>query len=147
MKLQLFLIANSTEARLFSRAAANDPLVPLATFDDADGRLQTSFLADDRAGHGSNVHRPGGVAFTRRVDPRRKKHLQFARLLAHELDEQLATGRYGELVVFASCPFLGELKSELRPRTRSALGEMVDLDLTSYALSELEQRIDHALRH
>lgn len=146
MKPRLFLIANATEARLFSRASDHEPLVPLATFDDAPGRRKGGELAADRPGHGSSDHRPGGVAFEARVDPRRKRHLQFAQHVSGRVEEALAGGSYGAFVLVASCPFLGEVKGSLGHAARRALEHAIDLDLTSYGLSELEQRLDHALR-
>ena len=146
MKPKLFLIANATEARLFSRASSHDPLLPLAWFDDAPGRRKGSELAADRPGHGSSDTRPGGVAFEARVDPRRKRHLQFAHRLSEQLEEAMAGGRYGSVALVASCPFLGELKGALGNAARRALEHAIDLDLTSYGLTELEQRLDRALR-
>lgn len=145
MKPELILIANSTEARLFTRHSENDPLLPLATLEQPEGRLKSTELGDDRLGHGSNDSRPGGVSFTPRVAPKRKKHLQFARLLAQRIDEAMAGGACGRVTLFASCPFLGELKGELSPAAKKALHAAIDLDLTSFGLSELEQRIDQEL--
>ena len=146
MKPRLFLIANATEARLFSRASDQEPLVPIASFDDAPGRRKAGELAADRPGHGSSDHRPGGIAFEARVDPRRKRHLQFAHHLSEQVEEALASGGYGSLVLVASSPFLGEVKGALGHAARHALDHAIDLDLTSYGLTEVEQRIDRALR-
>lgn len=47
--------------------------------------------------------------------------------------------------VFASSPFLGELKAELGDATRRVLAGTHDLDLTSFGLAEMEQRVQHEL--
>ncbi|MEW6705659.1 MAG: host attachment protein [Pseudomonadota bacterium] len=145
MKAELILIANASQARLFRREKHPAVLVPLASDQYPEGHLKASELADDRLGHGASDNRPGGTSFTPRVDPRRKKHLQFAKVLAQEVDEALATGQYGELTLFASCPFLGELKGQLSAHAKKTLHAAIDMDLTSFSLDEVERRVDHAL--
>ena len=115
MKNEWILIANASVARLFSRESDSGPLVPLHSFEHAESRLKASELADDRLGHDSTDGRPGGVSFEPRMDPRRKQHLKFARELAQRLDEGLAGGDCGRITLYASSPFLGELKGQLSP--------------------------------
>lgn len=146
MKADLILIANASEARLFVRASDQEPLVPLATLEHSASRRKGSQLGIDRAGHGSNDSRPSGVSFAPRLDPKRKQHLQFADELSQRIDEELAAGRCGRVALFASCPFIGELKGRLSPAARKALRAAVDVDLTALPLEELERRLPHELR-
>lgn len=143
MKPDLFLIANAGVARLFTRGSANDRLVPLSSLDHPEGHIKASDLGDDRLGHGSTDNRPGGVSFTPRTDPRRKEDLRFAHLLAQRIDQALASGECAHVRLYASNPFLGELKQALSPHARQALREAVDLDLTSFGVDEIERRIAH----
>lgn len=144
MKPDLILIANSRIARLFTRASADEPLVPLATLDQPDAHLKPSEAGGDRPGHGSSDSRPGGVAFEPRLDPQRKSDLKFAHAVSHRVDEALAGG-CGRLVLFASNPFLGELKSVLSEGAARHLASAINLDLTSFGLDEVEHRIASAL--
>ena len=146
MKNEWILIANASVARLFSRASDSDPLLPLHSFEHAESRLKASELADDRLVHDSNDWRPGGVSFEPRLDPRRKQHLEFARELAQHLAEGLASGACERITLYASSPFLGELKGKLSPAAKKALRAAADVDLTSYGLRELEERIAHELQ-
>jgi protein required for attachment to host cells len=142
MKPELILAANSTGARMFIRESDRDPLKPLPLLAQADGHVKPGDAGPDRPGHGSSDSRPGGVTFAPRMDPKRKRHLQFARQLAQQVDHALAQGECGRISVYAACPFLGELKSQLSPAARKVLRLAVDLDLTSFGLSELERRVD-----
>lgn len=146
MKAELILIANASEARLFTRASDEEPLVPLVRLEHGGSRRKSSQLGDDRPGHASNDSRPGGVSFAPRIDPRRKQHLQFAEELSQRIDEELAAGRCDRVALFASCPFVGELKGRLSPAARKALRAAVDVDLTALPLEEVERRLPHALR-
>lgn len=143
MNGELIIVANATRARFFTRDAAHDPLVPLETIEQPEGRLKTSELSDDHAGHGSSDHRPGGVDFTPRLDARKKLHLQFARELSHRIDDALKGG-CRHVSLFSSSPFLGELKAELSPAAQKALRTAVEADLTALGLTELEQRIERS---
>jgi protein required for attachment to host cells len=146
MKSEWILIANASVARLFSRESDSDPLLPLHRFEHAESRLKASELADDRLVHDSNDWRPGGVSFEPRMDVHRKQHLKFARELAQRLDQGLAGGDCCRITLYASNPFLGELKGQLSPAAKKALRAAVVVDLTSYGLGELEERIAHELQ-
>jgi protein required for attachment to host cells len=146
MKPELILIAKSSEARLFLRSSDQEPLVPLAELTHSGSRQKISQLVDDRAGHGSSDRRPGGVSFAGRIDPKRKQHLQFADELCERIDAELAAGHCDRVAVFASCPFIGELKSRLSASARKALHAAVDADLTALPLEELERRVAEELR-
>ncbi|WOB10623.1 host attachment protein [Piscinibacter gummiphilus] len=148
MKAELTLVANASEAHLFARESRHDPLMPLALMKHTESRARASELEPDRAGHGSSDRHPGGVAFAPRMSRKRKEHLQFADEVARRIDAELGSGRYGSVVLFASCPFLGELRSQLSPAAKRSLKASVDLDLTSFGVDELERRVADALhRH
>lgn len=145
MTAELILIANATEARFFTRKSDRDPLVFMETLQHPEGRLKPSELGEDRPGHGSSDQRPGGVSFTPRTDPRHKVRMQFAHRLADRIDELMAEGRTASIVLFASSPFLGELKAELSPAAQKALRATADVDLTSVPVGELRARLKEEL--
>lgn len=146
MTSKLILIANAGEALLFRRGAAAQPLELLATFEHAPSRYKGSALGDERAGHASADQRPGGVSFAPRIGAKRKEHLRFADELAGRLDGAIAAHPGEPLVLFASSPFLGELKARLGPATTRALRAAIDVDLSSFSNGELVRRIDTAFQ-
>ena len=141
MKRQWILLANASHARLLSRDSAADPLVPLATMEHPESRLKGSELADDRPGHEDTDNSSGGNRFEPRSDVRRKEHQRFAREIAHRLDAGLAAGEFGALWLFASSPFLGELKAQLSDAVNKRVQHALDSDLTALGLAEIEQRL------
>jgi protein required for attachment to host cells len=68
-----------------------------------------------------------------------------SRRFAHEVGEHLERnaqlGNFGSLAIFASNPFLGELKAELGPATLRLLSRARDVDLTNVGPAELQRRI------
>ncbi len=148
MKPQWILVANASLARLFSRDSPTDPLVPLATMEHAESRLKGSELADDRPGHEATDNNSGGNRYEPRSDVRRKEHRRFAREIAERLEIGLAAGEFSTLCLFASSPFLGELKSQLSDAVDKRLQVALDSDFTSFGLAEIEQRLrDQLARH
>ena len=98
-------------------------------------------MADDRPGHEATDNSSGGNRYEPRSDMRRKEHQRFAREIAHRLDSGLAAGEFGALWLFASSPFLGELKAQLSDAVNKRVHLALDSDLTALGLAEIEQRL------
>lgn len=143
MKPEWILIANATRARLLQRDQGC-PLVVINSFEHPQSRSKTSDLADDRAGQGKTDHSFGGASYPPRVDAKEKEHLRFARELAEYLETRAQQGNFHSLSLFASSPFLGELKAQLGTAASALLKGTHDVDLTSVGLVELDHRIAHA---
>jgi protein required for attachment to host cells len=138
------LVANAARARCFARDDENNAMRELASFVHPASRMKGQALDDDRGGL---VHK--GVASTQfqpHTDPHEKEHVQFARELARYLDEAALAHRYPALTLFASAPFLGEVRAQLSAATQKLLRTSVALDLTAYDGAELEQRVAQALQ-
>lgn len=144
MKPDWILVANSAHARLLERETGS-PTVVVQSFQHPQSRLKTSDLVTDHAGHEDTDRSYGGSSFQPRTEPKRKEHERFARELADFLEQAAGDGRYRAVMLFASSPFLGELKAELGSATQRLLASTHDMDLTSFGLSELERRIEHEL--
>ena len=141
MQAQWIVVANASLARLFRRDSPTDHLVPLTTLEHPESRLKGSELADDRPGREATDHSSGGNRYEPRSDVRRKEHQRFAREIAERLETGLAAGEFSTLWLFASSPFLGELKAQLSDAVDKRLQLALDSDLTSFGLAEIEQRL------
>lgn len=145
MKRQWIVVANAAHARLFRRVSPSDPLIPLSVLEHPESRLKASELGDDRPGHEANDITPGGNRYEPRTDVRRKEHQRFAHEISQRLDAGLAAGEFDTLVVYASSPFLGELKDQLSEAVQKHLQVTCDRDLTSFGLDEIERRLQDDL--
>ena len=141
MKRQWILLANASHARLLSRDSWAEPLVSLATLEHPESRLKASQLADDRPGHEATDNSSAGNRYEPRSDVRRKEHQRFAREIARRLEAGLATGEFNALWLFASSPFLGELKAQLSDAVNQRVQLALDSDLTALGLAEIERRL------
>lgn len=144
MKPDWILIANSTRARLLQKER-NERVTELEDFVHPQGRMKVSDLVDDRAGHESTDRSYGGASYQPRTGVKQKEHQRFARELADFLERQAQSGSYRSLALFASSPFLGELKAELGTATSKLLSGSHDLDLTSVGVAELGPRLAREL--
>ncbi len=141
MKSQWILVANASLARLFSRDSLVDPLIPLTTMTHLQSRLKASELAGDRPGREAADNSRGANRYEPRSDVRRKEHLRFAHEIAQRLDSGLAAGEFDSLLIFASNPFLGELKAQLSEAVEKRVKLALDNDFTALGLAEIEERL------
>jgi hypothetical protein len=145
MKPDLILIANSTRCRLLVRHSKREPLEQLDIVEQPQGRTRASEIGGYRPGYAPAVSRPGGVDFASHLNPLRMKHRDFARLLSQRVDAALSEGRFGRVVLFSSCPFLGVLKAQLSPLAKKSSHDTYDVDLTAFENHELAQRVNNEL--
>jgi protein required for attachment to host cells len=144
MKNDWILIANATRARVLQQQS-NGRVAELQAFEHPQSRSKVSELADDRAGHDNTDRTYGGAAYRPRIDAKQKEHRRFARELAQYLEHEAGQGHFRSLEVFASSPFLGELKAEFGSATGRLVAGTHDLDLTMVGPAELGRRIAGAM--
>lgn len=144
MKPNWTLIANAAQARLLQQDPGS-PMVVLQAFHHPESRARSSVLGDSPAGREGSDRAFGGAAYEPRLDPHHKEALRFAHELAEFLEQGAQEGRYASVQLFASSPFLGELKQALGDGTRRLLAGTHDVDLTAVGLTELERRVQHEL--
>ncbi len=143
MSSHWILIANASHARLFARPSPAEPLAQLLTMRHARSRQKGVELAGDRRGREAfdhavvHSHEPNSEA-------RRREHERFAIDIVRYLHAQAVIGNLKTLWIFASNPFLGELKKHLSQPLRKALQLTLDSDLSALSLSEIENHLPRA---
>jgi protein required for attachment to host cells len=150
MKQTWIVLANASRARILDREPESGRLEELADLVHPQSREKTSDLTSDREGHAQKAHGdPGhaGTAFQPRTEPRQKEHAVFAHEVSRHLEDAVAQGRCEALVLIASDPFLGELKSHLGHAATRVLGATIPRDLTSFSGHDLAHRVTEALEH
>jgi protein required for attachment to host cells len=137
------VVANASRARVLEASDQPGTYAHVADLVHPQSRMKGEQLASDRPGHVEGTgHGLGSTTYLPRTDPRVREHDHFARELAAVLDEGVAQGRCAGLVLVASDPFLGQLKSHLGVQTRKLLLRTVASDYTALRDDELEQRLN-----
>lgn len=144
MKQEWIVIANAARARVLEQRSSRR-LTMLRSLEHAASRTRSSELGDDKAGRELSDRGFGGAAFEPRVDAQHKEHRHFAHELAQVLEDGARARSYDAVHLFASSPFLGELKQALGPAASRLVAGSHDLDLTAVGLVELPARIEQAL--
>lgn len=142
MKKNWLVVANASRARVLEKQGTEGPLLHVADLVHPESRQKGSELGDDRPGRvdriGSGLN---SSAYPPHTDPRHREHERFAREVAKLLSDGVAADRCGGLLLVASNPFLGELKSHLSDQATKAIVRTVPSDYTLLRDSELEERL------
>ena len=149
MKETWIVLANASRARILDREPGGR-LEELADLVHPQSREKGIELASDREGHAEKTHGDLGrmrTAFQPHMEPRQKEHSVFAVEVSRYLEDAVTQGRCRGLVLIASDPFLGELKSHLGDAAARVLSAAIPRDLTSFSGHDLERRVTEALDH
>jgi protein required for attachment to host cells len=148
MKKTWIVLANSARARVLEREAGSGRMVELLDLVHPQSREKADALTSDQEGHAQKAHGdPGrsGTAFQPHTTPHRKELAAFAAEISRHLEVAATTGKFADVALIASDPFLGELKSHLGSATRRALTATVAHDFTSFSGADLGHRVTEAL--
>ncbi len=140
------VVANAARARVLEDR--DEPDGPTHLFDHVadlvhpQSRQKGVALGDDRGGHAEGGSPgPAGNTYAPRTDPRQRERDRFAREVARLLDSAVASQRCAGLILVASNPFLGQLKSHLGTQAIRAVLRTVDADYTQLGEAELAARL------
>jgi protein required for attachment to host cells len=138
------LVANASRARLLEMTDPPQAFRHLADLVHPPSRQKGAELAHDRPGHVEGMgHGLGSTSYIPRTDPREREHDRFAMDLAHKLNDGVAAGSCGGIILVASNPFLGMLCAHLSPQARKAVVRTVAHDYTSLTDADLAMRLPH----
>jgi protein required for attachment to host cells len=136
------VVANAARARILEETDKPGNYIHRADLVHAQSRQKGVELGTARAGHvKGSAAGPGGAAYEPRTNVRDHEHERFAREVATTLNDGVSRGECAGLVLVASNPFLGQLKSQLSPRACKALLETQPSDYTSFTDADIAQRL------
>lgn len=140
-----WVVANAARARVLEETEHAGVYAHVADLVHPASRMKGVQLGRDRAGHVEGTgHGLGSAAYEHRTDPREREHQRFAAELARMLDDAVAAGRCAGIVLVASNPFLGEVKTHLGAQAGKALLRTVAADYTALDEKELARRLGGA---
>ena len=143
------LISDAVRARCFERDARGHALSELADFVHPLTSLQGTASGGDLTGEAGKGHgRTGhaGTQFEPHTEVHAKERANFAFELASYINKGVAEQRCHALVLIATGPMLGELRSHLSHESEKMVLASITSDLTHYTGHELEKRVSDALR-
>lgn len=139
MSITWIMVANASQAKLFSNSGPNRGLTLLKELLHPESREKTSNLVSDRSGSNAGT---GHGAFVQATDPKHHEAERFAQELTRELEEGRVNNAYDRLILVASAPFMGLVNSRLPGQVRSKLSESIEKDYTRLPIKELSGHLE-----
>jgi len=138
------LVANASEAKVYSNKGIGKGLEIIAKLSHPDSRKKTSDLVSDRPGHmqgSGNGHGSRQPA----TDPKQHEHDIFARELAQQLDQGRTANSYQRLIVVAEAGFRGLLNGVMNSQVNSLVSDSIDKDYTKLNDKELATHLEKVI--
>lgn len=135
------VVANASRARIMERRHAGEPLL------QREDRVHPASRQHPREGQADLPgHTIGGrSALAPRISVRVRERRDFAHELAHVLRSHWHQHEIGDLVVYASNPFLGEMLAQLNGPVGCKVKAHEAVDMTTWPLSQIEARLHRDL--
>ncbi|MEQ8166098.1 MAG: host attachment protein [Alphaproteobacteria bacterium] len=135
------LVADATRARLFRPRAREDRLEDALVFDIEIDIPRSRDIGSDRPGRSFDRAGQGRHAEEPPTDPKRHAKAEFARSLAHRLEDLRNKDGLSELIVIAPPTFLGDLRSLFSTPLRAIVVEEHAKDIAHLTLPRLDDRL------
>lgn len=124
------VFANRTQAKIFENRGPGRDLMPVQSFDHAEGRLKNRDFYSDKPGRETNhITASSRHSFSSHIDAHDRSAEDFARQLASALELGRAQSQYQKLVLIAEPKFLGMMNTALNHRVRAHVAVTVSKDL------------------
>jgi protein required for attachment to host cells len=144
MKLTWILIANNTNARLFTADTPSSSLTEVEDFTHAESRLHDRELTTDLPGK-IKGDGGGGHAFEQPTDPKKHEEQVFAYELAKYLDKAHNNGKFEQLLLVAEPSFLGLLREELSDAVKKTVCFELDKNIVKSSLADIRAHLPEYL--
>ncbi len=138
------LVANASEAKIFSNKGIGKGLEVVTKLSHPDSRKKASELVTDRPGHmagSGNGHGSRQPA----TDPKQHEHDVFSRELAQQLDQGRTSNSYQRLIVVAEPHFRGLLKHAMNSQVNGLVTDSIDKDYTKLSEKELATHLEKVI--
>ena len=136
--------ANASRARVYERDPDTAELVEKNVFIHPQSRQKIGELMSDRAGHvehGFGTAGRGSAQYEPPQDAHEREREKFARELARFMEDACHGHRCPGWMLFASNPFIGELKAQLGVAATRSLMAAEPSDLTAWSARDLSRRV------
>jgi protein required for attachment to host cells len=121
------VLADATSARVFRSDRGDRGWTLIRELEHPAGRERASRVGSDKPGR---VKQSRGYrsALEAPTPFEKKEARKFARLIAAELDQAIASRSFDRLILVAAAPFLGLLRSEMSDRVQRSIAATVERD-------------------
>lgn len=123
------LIANESDARVFSSEGPGKDIILVQKFEHPEGRKKNQDIVTDRPGKSLGAVSGKFSTMEPRVTPRQHERDIFVHKLIHYLEKEFANHHFAKLSLIAPPNFLGELRRALSNGLQKSVDRELDKDL------------------
>lgn len=137
----IVVVADSSQARIFTRETVKLPLNEIETMTHPEGRMHEKDMVSDLPGKGTGKGGAGDHAFQGKVNPKEQEVIEFAKRVADYLDDARKSNKLNHLYIIAAPAFLGELRSHLSSETAGKIALEVNKNLTQQSVKDISSHL------
>ena len=139
------LVANSSQAKIYSAHTATDQLGELAVFNHPESRLHVQELTTDLPGRSFDSAGQGRHAMEQMTNPKEQEAIEFVKEIGEYLTQAERGNRFDRLVLTAAPAFLGLLRTHLSEATRKRITMEIDKDLVTQDVATVRRQLPERL--
>jgi len=132
MSITWIMVANASQAKLFSNKGPNKGLELVKELAHPESREKAAELVSDRIGNFA-----GSGSYAQPTSPKEHEAERFASEIAHELEKGRVSNAYEKLIMVTSSHFMGLLNGRITQQVKSKISESINKDYTHLPIKEL----------
>ena len=137
MKPVWILVADSSQARIFSAENSQAELIEIETLLHPEGRLHEQDMDSDLPGKMSGSKGSSGHAFTAETSPKEQEEINFSIRVANHLCDELNQNKYDRLFMIAAPAFLGDLRNAISTRVEKHVAFSLGKNIVTLSPKEI----------
>lgn len=131
------LVAHQSGAKIYERTRSKRTLRLIAEIHHPEGRLKDRELNSDRPGQSYSSHNPERHSMGKSQSTHAHLAIQFANVLARELEKAWGQNKFDRLVLVSGPVFLGKLRKALNSTLRKKLMGVLDSEWIGVAKGQI----------
>lgn len=145
MKSVWVLVADSSQARIFSAENSQADLIEIETLFHPEGRLHEQDMVSDLPGKVSGPQGAGRHAYSDENSPKEQEEINFALRVAHYLSDELNQNKYERLYMVAAPAFLGDLRNAISTRVEKHVAFSLGKNIVMLSPEEIRTHLPLSL--
>ncbi|POZ51411.1 host attachment protein [Methylovulum psychrotolerans] len=144
MKLTWIIVADNTQARIFTAETPSSALIELEGLGHAEGRLHDRDITSDLPGRIKSTD-GSAHAFEQATDPKHHEADLFAHTIAALLESAHNDNQFGQLLIIAEPSLLGLLRHCLPESVQKAVTFELAKNIASHSLADIRTHLPEYL--
>lgn len=139
------LVAESSQARIFTADSPSSPLNEIETLSHQNSREHAQNLSTDLPGRQADKSSPSHHSLSDSTDLKKQEAMKFAKIINDHLDKGRNQQAYQNLIIVADPAFLGLLRENQSSATSKLVSLEVNKNLGKESLESIRQHLPEIL--